>query len=212
MRKIRRLVHLQNWFPADDIVAAKVARLCILKEDLELEYRGLLEPKIQSLDVNEIAWRKLYFLRNIFRTMMEISSTIHSLKINPDFQNALSRQPNPLREAFETLSNDMDVAHDFIKKYRNSIGGHVKEKTIMDSLCEMSPERTGFIEYDVTRRQINLNFASELCMAVFFDEYTYDEQLKKAEELMLKLIDILPFDAIRAVITTYIESRYLFKR
>jgi hypothetical protein len=212
MRKIRRFVNLQNWFPADDIVAANVARLCILKEDLEIEFRGLLEPKIQPLDINEISWRKLYFLRNIFRTMMEIHSAIHSLKLNPDFQEAISKQPKSLQEAFEILSNDMLTAHALIKKYRNAIGGHVKEKTIMDALCKVSPKRTGFLEADVTRRQIHLNFTSELCMAVFFDEYPDEEQFEKAEEIISKLKKILPFKAIGAVINTYIDSRYLIKR
>ena len=116
MRTISKYVNLQRWFPANDVVAANVARLCILKEDLEIEYRGLLEKGIQSLDKNGIPWRKLYFLRNIFRTMLEIHSAVHSLKSNADFKKAISNQPESLRKAFDSLSSEMTSTHP-VKKH-----------------------------------------------------------------------------------------------
>ena len=212
MRTVFHHVKLKNWFPADDIIATNVVRLCILKEDLELEYRGYLEPQIQPLDVNEISWRKIYFFRNIFRTMLEIDSVIHSLKMNHEFQRALSNQPIELKDSFDALSQNMLNAHDLIKKYRNCIGGHVQEKTIVNALKNLSSERTSFISCNVTRNLVNLNFTSELCMAVFFDEHPEEIQLDKAEEIISKLKSVIPFNAISAVITTYVRERGLIKK
>ncbi len=169
----------------------------------------MLEKNIPQLDKNEISWRKLYFLRNIFRTMLEIYSAIHSLRMNPVFKKAILQQPKPLKDAFERLSKDIKNAHPLIKKYRNSIGGHVKEQSILDTLRRVSPERSGFLELDVTNRRYHLNFTSELCMAILYDEYPDDVQLEKAEELISELKKTMPFIAIDAIITTYIQARGL---
>lgn len=60
MRKISRYIKLTRWFPPDDVIAANVARLCILKEDFEIELRGMLEKSISNLDSNGYEYRKLY--------------------------------------------------------------------------------------------------------------------------------------------------------
>ena len=137
-RIVKEYVVLQRWFPANDPVATNVARLCILKEDLELEYRGWLGQKISELDINQIPWRKLYFLRNIFKTMMEIHSAVHTLNMNTDFKEALRQQPQPLQNAFEELNRITDTAHPLMKVYRNSIGGHVKEQSVAIALTRLS--------------------------------------------------------------------------
>jgi len=209
MRTISKHVNLQRWFPANDVVAANVARLCILKEDLEIEYRGLFEKGIKNLDKNGIPWRKLYFLRNIFRTMLEIHSAVHSLKLNTDFKKAISNQPESLRKAFDGLSSEMTSTHPVIKAYRNAIGGHVKEEAILDALNNISPSRSGFLEVNTGRSQYHLKFASELCMATLFNEIPEENHLEKAEEIISELKKTLPFKAIDAVITTYLKSRGL---
>jgi hypothetical protein len=203
-------VNLKKWFPAKDVVAANVARLCILKEDLEIEYSGFLEEDFQNLDKNGIPWRKLYFLRNIFRTMMEIHSAVHSLESNANFKNVISDQPETLRKAFDNLSIEMNSAHSLIKEYRNAIGGHVKEKAVMDALNNMPPSRAGFLEFEIDPNQYHLKFASELCMAIMFDEVPKEEQRKKAKDIISKLKNTLPFKAIDAVITTYIKTHGLW--
>lgn len=202
-------VVLQRWFPAGDPVATSVARLCILKEDLELEYRGWLGQGIRELDVNKVPWRKLYFLRNIFKTMLEIHSAVHSLRMNREFRKAILRQPKPLQDAFEELSNIIAGAQPLIKDYRNSIGGHVKEQSVSNALSKISKERSGFLEVDVAKKQYHFNFASELCMAILFDQYPEEQQRKKAEEIIGELKKALPFRAIDAIVTAYVDNRKL---
>lgn len=202
-------VVLQQWFPANDPVATSVARLCILKEDLELEYRGWLGQEILELDVNQVPWRKLYFLRSIFKTMMEIYSAVHSLSMNQEFRNALRRQPKPLQNAFEELNHTMAAVHTLIKDYRNSIGGHVQEKSVANALHKISKDRAGFLEIDIAKKQFHFNFASELCMAILFDQYPEEQQLEKAKEIIGELKKNMPFRAIGAIVTAYADSRRL---
>ena len=208
-KMIRERVVLKQWFPTDDPVATNVARLCILKEDLELEYRGWHGQKIQELDVNQIPWRKLYFLRNIFKTMMEIHSAVNSLRLNREFNKAILQQPRPLQEAFEELSKIIAAAQPLIKGYRNSIGGHVLEKSVSNALNNLTQERSGVLEIDVAKKQSHFNFASELCMAILFDQYPEDEQLQKAKEIIGELKKALPFRAIDAIVAAYVDTRKL---
>jgi len=208
-RVTKELIVLQRWFPSNDPVATNVARLCILKEDLELEYRGLLGQEIPELDVNQIPWRKLYFLRSIFKTMMEVHSAVHSLSMNQEFQEAIRLQPKPLQNAFDELNRVTAAAHSLMKDYRNSIGGHVQEKSVSTALTNASKERCGFLEIDIAKKQYHFNFASELCMAVLFDHYPEEQQLEKAEEIIGQLKKVLPFKAIDAIVTTYVDSRKL---
>ena len=206
---VKEHVVIQRWFPANDPVATNVARLCILKEDLKLEYRGWLGQKIPELDMNQIPWRKLYFLRNIFKTMMEIHSAVHSLRMNQEFREALRQQPKPLQNAFDELNRITTAAHPLIKGYRNSFGGHVKEQSVSTALSKVSKDRAGFLEVDVAKKQFHFNFASELCMAVLFDQYPEEQQREKAKEIIGELKKALPFKAIDAIVTAYVDSRKL---
>jgi len=45
-----RIVVLRKWFPPDDPLAAKIARLCILREDLLIEMHGVYTESITELD------------------------------------------------------------------------------------------------------------------------------------------------------------------
>ncbi len=211
MRTISRYINLRKWFPPNDPVAAKVARLCILKEDFEMEIKGLLSKTILQLDSNGYEYRKIYFLRNLFRTLLEIGSTVHSLKSDNRFTREISKQPEPLRKAFEDLEEKITSAHKLIKEYRNWIGGHVNQKRIEDALKQMGSSRAGFFEIDEYRGTLRLKFVAELCTSIMFDHVPADDQLKKAEEIISILERIAPNKAIDAVLTTYMDSRSLLK-
>ncbi len=74
------------------IIAAKVARLCMLREDFLLEMTGVYTEKIKQLDGLSEEWRKLYFIRNLVRTLREIESGIHMLMSDPQFKVLLAAQ------------------------------------------------------------------------------------------------------------------------
>jgi hypothetical protein len=85
IKSIVRIVRLRRWFSPDDPLAAPVARLCILREDFAIEIQGVYREEIGKLDSHSAMWRKIYFFRNLVRTLMEIESTIHGLSSNGEF-------------------------------------------------------------------------------------------------------------------------------
>src|SRR5262244_755652 len=68
-----RIVVLRKWFPPHDPLAAKMARICILREDLLLEMQGVYTEDIRELDGLSPQYRRMYFLRNLMRSQMELS-------------------------------------------------------------------------------------------------------------------------------------------
>src|SRR5260370_4670281 len=119
------IVRIHKWFPPHDPLAARVARLCILREDFAIEMQGVYQEEIKELDSHSAAWRRVYFIRNLVRTLMEIESTIHGLRSNAEFVSLLAEQPTEVQEQFEKLFKAMEAAHAIVKYTRNTICGHV---------------------------------------------------------------------------------------
>ena len=85
MRPVRtRISHINisKWFPANDPTSTSVARLCVLREDLYLEIKGMVDEPLRSLDECSEDWRSIYFFRNSIRTFREIRSATETLKLN----------------------------------------------------------------------------------------------------------------------------------
>ena len=85
-------VKLSKWFPANDELAAKIARLCILREDLVTEIRGLSAESIKELEGNSVEWRQLYFIRNFIRTLREMLSGVEHLLQDKEFRAMLAKE------------------------------------------------------------------------------------------------------------------------
>lgn len=146
-----RIVNIRKWFPPSDPLAASVARLCILREDFAIEMQGVYQEEIDALDRHSAAWRRTYFIRNLVRTLMEVMSTMNSLKLAPEFMALLERQSEPVRAKFNGLFQAMIYAHPIVKRIRNTICGHVKHSAVQDALNGMNHDRWGFLE--VGRRE-----------------------------------------------------------
>ncbi len=95
-----RIVTLRKWFPPHDPLAAKIARLCILREDLLLEMQGVYVEDIKELDESSPLSRRMYFLRNLIRTQMELSGAIQTLLKSPEFKELLDKAPEEIQKGF----------------------------------------------------------------------------------------------------------------
>src|SRR5437016_4202575 len=84
--------NLRKLFPPDDEFATCIARLCLLREDLWLEIKGIVAGPFDSLDTNTVVWRHNYFFRNSIRTLQEIVSALHTLRSVPEFKRALQKR------------------------------------------------------------------------------------------------------------------------
>src|ERR1039458_1911084 len=77
---------------------AKLARLCVLYEDLRVELFGIAEPSIPALDVLDLErdnrfsperigrYRRYYFVRRLIGTLVEFAEALRLISDDNDFQ------------------------------------------------------------------------------------------------------------------------------
>lgn len=128
-----RIVVLRKWFPPDDPLAAKIARLCILREDLLIEMHGVYTESITELDGLSEQYRRMYFLRNLMRSQMELSGAIQVLLRTPEFSALLEKQSDEVKKKFTEVVSVLNRVHPLLKDVRNDIGGHVLESAVQSA-------------------------------------------------------------------------------
>lgn len=170
-----RHITLSKWFPGNDLIAAVVARLCILREDYLLELQGLIKKdnnpfdasspvsKPDSLDGNSSSWRRLYFFRNSLRTLEEVRSAIEGLFADSEQKNALASETLELRQAFEVLRDEIKGLPPEIKDLRDRIGGHVLRKGVRDALRGIDLGRNALFEVGEIRGRLITDLPEILC-------------------------------------------------
>ena len=155
-------INLHRWFPPSDPLAATVARMCILREDFAIELQGMLATNIEPLDANTAVWRKVYFWRNLVRTLQEISSTLKALNSIPEFTAALENHPD-WKERFRSLEDTFTKKRELIKEIRNNLGGHIfPESEVEKALGSIGVDRCAHIEIGMRYKDTHYKFALEL--------------------------------------------------
>lgn len=157
-------IKIKDWFPPEDQVAITIARLCVLRQDLLLESQAIRETSFPSLDQNGVEWRRLYFWRNSFRTLENIRSAVHALKLQKTFRAALEKEPPDVQKGFVKLTRALQkVSDEFLKNLRNELGGHILEKAVADALRRMEFDQAGLVQVsDGKVGQQQYKFVTEL--------------------------------------------------
>jgi hypothetical protein len=203
-------VKLRKWFPPDDPLAAKAARLCILREDFAIEMHGVYTENIEVLDRHSEQCRRLYFLRNLFRTLMEIQSGIQRLLSDKDFKALLHRQSPEVKREFGRLARVMAQVHPILKDIRNDICGHVREDAVQEALEEISLDSFGFLEIGRILKESHFKFAGELVASILVRGAAENGKAKVLGEKMAKIADAFgAFALIERILLMYIEDRGL---
>jgi hypothetical protein len=203
-------VKLRKWFPPDDPLAATVARLCILREDLFLEMLGMETSEIEALDRNTHKWRQLYFLRNSIRTLFEIRSAIETLQRNRKFRELLKVQPQEQRNEFQRLLREFTKAHGLLKDIRDSTGGHVPQARVQAALNEMSFDREDLLEVGQKSIDTHYRFVGELLVAILLIGVPEREQKGKIDQDLSVIANLMPiFALIDNLFVMYVKAREL---
>ncbi len=206
-----RPIRLRTWFPPQDPVATMAAMLCVLREDLLLELYGITNEEIERLDDNHPAYRRTYFWRNSLRTLEEIQKVLTRLSFQGEFADAMAQEPEDVRTAFAQLKAGLNTAHrEFLKDLRDTLGGHLSEKSIQTALDTMDPQHEAFFEAGETVGKTHYKFAVDLLWAPLLNELPEGERLEKAEEVLRKTSRLS--QAVKAIddaIACYLRYRRL---
>ena len=212
-------INLRKFFPPDDEFATCIARLCILREDLSLEIKGIVAGPFDSLDTNTVAWRHNYFFRNSVRTLQEIASALHRLRSVPEFKRALRKRfSTDEHKAFEKFCAKIEDASGLIGEVRNIMGGHVKHTAVGKGLKLINYDRTGFWERPFSPEDRLAHprhtFVSELFIAILQAGDRSDDlpprdatEVLEISAVMAELIKAIPH--IDSLFELYVTERRL---
>jgi hypothetical protein len=126
---------LRDLFKADEKrqpnLNAKLARLCVLYEDLRVELHGIVEPSIPALDVLDDKYRRFYFVRRSIGTIREFADALRLINDDPDFQ------VNEMKEDKATWGSAIAFFKEnerLLGAIRNDIGGHFGQQAALNAL------------------------------------------------------------------------------
>jgi YesN/AraC family two-component response regulator len=178
-------VKLSEWFPSNDELATKMARLCILREELMFEFQCAIESRdVPIKDDYGQAWRQFYYFRKMFGTLQEIRSAIESLAKDANFKSFLNAQPLKWQKQFTQLKSKLESESEEIKTIRTEFGVHIKENIVREALLNMSHERWGFLHISQRPAKTHYKFSSELIMAIMLRNTPDNKQLRRAQQIV----------------------------
>lgn len=124
----------------------QMARLCVLSEDLEIEWTGADAHEIAELDKTDLETRRFYFVRRTLATLTEIESAFTRLNMNPEFKTLKGKMPKEALTAWDDAIKFFSTEHAFLKDWRNDIGGHFQEAASTYAVDNVEPATVGVIE------------------------------------------------------------------
>jgi hypothetical protein len=191
-----RIVNLQKWFPSDSPLAAKIARICILREDLLIEMQGVLTEDIEPLGGLSPEFRRIFFLRSLFQTYSELCSALQTLFGCPDFRALLGKQPDSVKAKFREQAQTIATVHPILKDVRNDVCGHVLNRTVQEALERIPEETFGFLEIGSTAAKSHYKFVGELVAETLLKDVPREERMNLMATKFASIATILPAFAI----------------
>jgi len=157
----------------------KLARVCVLFEDLRIELQGLSEFSLSVLDIldpekeNWLApeltgkYRKFYFTRRSIATLREFAEClrliVQDMAAHPTLRLTFrGLQYEESKSAWEAAIQFFDTNKDLVTQIRNDIGGHFGHKAALNALSLLSSDVCGSIAFGDDDQKLRLHFAGEI--------------------------------------------------
>ena len=221
------MVHVQTYdkplkeiFTDDDPdLAARVARVCVLFEDLRVEYWGARSDDLASLDQLSTQYRRFYFLRRSLVTLDEFGGAISRLNALRSWSDRIEQhESEEQRDIWNEAIQFFGAMKQRFATIRNDIGGHYQERAAKYAVESMSPGTTGRFDIvvDGEGADTKLHFATELVARLLVkgmpeDGEPSDEKLQAYVTVIFKAVTDGWTHVIRAVhvvAATYLAPRF----
>lgn len=174
-QKQTRIARLREVFPADQKrqLHAKLARLCVLYEDLRVEMSGIAERSIAALDHLDLEqdnkytpdrigrYRRYYFVRRSIGTIREFAEALRSINNDSNLQLNGSRIDEDAKATLDSAITFFKTNESLLKAIRNDVGGHFGHKAALNAIDCLRPDAYSTIEI-VDKRDLRLHFAGEI--------------------------------------------------
>jgi hypothetical protein len=188
-----------------------MARLCILREDLFIELRGMVDDPLPGLDECSISWRQIYFYRNLVRTVQEIRKALHEIECEKAFKAELGDKLPQVHEALDTIGKMFSDSHAEMKKIRNEFGGHINSTAIAEGLHRIAADTKGLFQAGLAPVDIHYKFAIEFVGAAMLRQVPLASAEAEWDRIFSVVVN-LAFEALRGIDTlfdSYVHIRKL---
>jgi hypothetical protein len=203
-----RIVKIRKWFPHDEPIAAKIARLCILREDFLLESQGFRTKNIEALDEHSFNWRRTYFFRKMTQTLAELASAVNRILTDPDFKRLLRKQSADIQIQFAKIGRQIAYGQPTTTEIRNAICAHVNESEVQKALERIDHEVFGLFEITPRADKTHMKFAIELVAEILFVDMPKQERAKAFKAKIEKVMDMFfLFTITEKIVLMYAKYR-----
>ncbi len=154
------------FWPGDREFNARVARLCVLYEDLRIEYHGsrMLKP-IRQLDRLSKMYRQFYFLRRSLVTLIEFQGALSQIN-RGRWKHWIEQHQDPvMRKSWAMSIRYFNENSKRWEALRGDVGGHYPEAAAKFAVDRLTSNATGSIEATEIGDSIGdfkLHFCTEL--------------------------------------------------
>src|ERR1035438_8526446 len=183
-----RIAPLREVFSADQQrqLNAKLARLCVLYEDLRVEMWGIAELSIPALDILDLEkdnkctphligrYRRYYFVWRSIGTIREFAEALRLINDDPDLQLNATQVDEDAKATLGSAINFFETNESLLRELRNDIGGHFGHQAALNALDRLSPDAYSAIEL-VDGRELRLHFAGEIAASALLPHLPNDD-------------------------------------
>lgn len=199
-----RWPRLKKLFPggAEIEANARIARLCVLFEDLRIELIGLdlLAPSVMDglaqdthFDVAGYRLRRIYFLRRSIGTCYEFAEALRLLGSTAGFDSVLAGFAMPTKAIWLESVEYFSQHERFWREIRNDVGGHFGETAARFAVEHFLSDATGSIEIQWDDRSNTgdcvLAFASEIAATALLKRLPEETLEGRTLNLFSRVVD-----------------------
>lgn len=215
-----RWIRPHKWFPADDPIATSVAKLCVLREDLYIEFLALAANEISltlpnvpegtsvpGLDDNGEEYRRVYFLRASLRTLSEVRGAVTQLWQNKNFRKLYETFDQKKYQELSGYIKRLEKNLKELKRIRNGLGGHVLAEAIITALNTMPYEEIGRFQTGPKIKDTHFGFAGTICAQVLLQDVPKDK--RESHLIQITNLNNKTLEIISDILTAYVFHKGL---
>jgi hypothetical protein len=173
---------------------------------------GIQASEIKTLDGNDVVWRKMYFWRQLVKSLGEIRSALQLLQSCSGFKEAFNTQAPKWRQRFKKSVRTLDRDQELIKTTRDSLGGHVLLRTVEQALNNMPGSKFSYLEVGNVAGRTHYRFVGEIAVEMLVAGVEEREQEKILHSHLETIAPHLAvFSLIDDIFKMFVGSRKLLK-
>lgn len=175
-------------YRSDNDFFGRIARICVLFEDLRIELAGLDQRPIKAIDKLDDTYRRYYFLRRSIATLNEFAEAVRLLNDHTRFVEIGKEFDSDAIIIWNKSTRWFRNREKYLGLMRNDIGGHFGQQAALYAVSDLPDSYVGKIELKLNHAKrgvdVRLYFASQIVVSAMFRHKRDKSDLKHFKYLL----------------------------